>query len=46
MLENSNEIYRGLSYPWGRGVNPPPGEPQQVADGRVEDPGLLDTECV
>lgn len=27
------EVYRGLQYPFGRGVNPPPGEPQRIADG-------------
>jgi glyoxylase-like metal-dependent hydrolase (beta-lactamase superfamily II) len=27
------ETYRGLSYPWGRHINPPPGQPLQIADG-------------
>jgi glyoxylase-like metal-dependent hydrolase (beta-lactamase superfamily II) len=33
MRYENMEIYRGLQYPWGRGVNPEPGEPQQIADG-------------
>ncbi|MEZ5570448.1 MAG: MBL fold metallo-hydrolase [Halioglobus sp.] len=33
MLETSPEQYRGLTYPWGRGANPAPGEPQRIADG-------------
>jgi len=27
------EVWRGLSYPWGRHWNPAPGEPFKVADG-------------
>lgn len=27
------EVYRGLQYPFGRKINPPPGEPQKIADG-------------
>jgi glyoxylase-like metal-dependent hydrolase (beta-lactamase superfamily II) len=33
MLKDKPELYRGLTYPWGRGVNPTPGEPEQIAEG-------------
>ena len=33
MLEDKPELYRGLTYPWSRGVNPGPGEPEKIADG-------------
>ena len=33
MLEQTNEIYRGLIYPWGRGVNPAPGQAEKIAEG-------------
>lgn len=33
MLHEKHEIYRGLQYPFGREVNPPPGEPQKIAEG-------------
>jgi len=33
MLEQSSELYRGLTYPWSRGANPAPGEPVQIAEG-------------
>jgi glyoxylase-like metal-dependent hydrolase (beta-lactamase superfamily II) len=33
MPETKQEVYRGLSYPWGRGADPAPGEPFKVADG-------------
>jgi glyoxylase-like metal-dependent hydrolase (beta-lactamase superfamily II) len=33
MLEQNPETYRGLTYPWSRGANPTPGEPQQIAEG-------------
>ena len=33
MLEDNTELYRGLTYPWGRGVDPKPGEPEKIADG-------------
>ncbi len=33
MLEPNPELYRGLTYPWGRGANPLPGEPHKIADG-------------
>ncbi len=33
MLEPNSELYRGLTYPWGRGANPTPGEPHKIADG-------------
>lgn len=33
MLENNPERYRGLSYPWGRTVNPEPGVPERIAEG-------------
>lgn len=33
MLLEKPETYRGLSYPWGREVNPKIGEPQKIADG-------------
>jgi len=33
MPEPSQEVYRGLTYPWSRGADPAPGEPFEVADG-------------
>jgi glyoxylase-like metal-dependent hydrolase (beta-lactamase superfamily II) len=33
MLADKPELYRGLSYPWGRQVNPEPGVPEQIAEG-------------
>jgi glyoxylase-like metal-dependent hydrolase (beta-lactamase superfamily II) len=33
MLPDTPEIYRGLTYPWGRQVDPEPGVPEQVAPG-------------
>ncbi|MFK7974882.1 MAG: MBL fold metallo-hydrolase [Halioglobus sp.] len=33
MTNDSNELYRGLVYPFGRGASPEPGVPQQVAEG-------------
>ena len=33
MLEAKPELYKGLSYPWGRGVSPAPGQPEQIAEG-------------
>jgi len=33
MLTPSTEQYRGLTYPWGRGVDPAPGVPEQIAEG-------------
>jgi glyoxylase-like metal-dependent hydrolase (beta-lactamase superfamily II) len=33
MLNNQPELYKGLTYPWGRAVSPAPGEPQQIAEG-------------
>ena len=33
MLQDKPELYRGLTYPWGRGVNPVAGEPERVAEG-------------
>ena len=33
MLEQSQELYRGLTYPWGRRADPAPGEPVAIADG-------------
>ena len=33
MPEESNEIDQGLTFPWGRGVNPAPGEPIRIAEG-------------
>ena len=33
MLLQQPETSRGLTYPYGRAVDPPPGEPQQVAEG-------------
>ena len=33
MPETNQEVHRGLSYPWGRGANPAPGEPFKVSDG-------------
>lgn len=33
MLNENNELYRGLTYPFGRGADPTPGEPEKIADG-------------
>lgn len=33
MLTDAPETYRGLTYPWGRGVDPKPGEPEEIAPG-------------
>lgn len=33
MLEAKPELYKGLTYPWGRGVSPVPGQPEQIAEG-------------
>ena len=33
MLQEKPELYRGLTYPWGRTTNPAPAEPQQIAEG-------------
>jgi glyoxylase-like metal-dependent hydrolase (beta-lactamase superfamily II) len=33
MLVDNPEIYHGLNYPWGVGVNPTPGQPEKIADG-------------
>lgn len=33
MTNDTNELYRGLIYPFGRGASPETGEPQQVAEG-------------
>ena len=33
MLEDRPELYRGLTYPWGRGVSPTPQSPEQIAEG-------------
>lgn len=33
MLEPKSEVYRGLTYPWGRASSPPPAEPHKIADG-------------
>ncbi len=33
MLQETHESYRGLSYPWGRGIAPIPGQPEQIAEG-------------
>ncbi len=33
MLEAKPELYKGLTYPWGRGVSPAPGQPEQIAEG-------------
>ena len=33
MLQEHHEIYRGLQYPFGREIDPPPGEPQRIAEG-------------
>lgn len=33
MLSDNNELYRGLNYPFGRGADPRPGEPEKIADG-------------
>ncbi|MGI9285039.1 MAG: MBL fold metallo-hydrolase [Pseudomonadales bacterium] len=33
MLKEQPELYRGLTYPWSRGADPKPGEPEQIAQG-------------
>ena len=33
MLEETPELYHGLTYPWGRTVVPTPGQPEKIADG-------------
>ena len=33
MLEHEPELFRGLTYPWGRTVTPSTTEPEQVAEG-------------
>lgn len=33
MLRDSPELYKGLTYPWGREINPAPGQPEQIAEG-------------
>lgn len=33
MLHETHEIYRGLQYPFSRKIDPPAGEPQQIAEG-------------
>ena len=33
MLDQTPELYRGLTYPWGRVTVPAPTEPEQVAEG-------------
>lgn len=33
MQYENMEVHRGLQYPYGRRVNPTPGEPQEIADG-------------
>jgi glyoxylase-like metal-dependent hydrolase (beta-lactamase superfamily II) len=33
MLHSKPEVYKGLTYPWGREVNPPAGQPQLIAEG-------------
>ena len=33
MLPDAPETFRGLRYPFGRKINPEPGEPEQIAEG-------------
>ncbi|MBP6725431.1 MAG: MBL fold metallo-hydrolase, partial [Halioglobus sp.] len=33
MLPDSPELYKGLTYPWGREINPAPGQPERIAEG-------------
>ena len=33
MLTKNTELYRGLSYPWGREADPGAGVPQEIAEG-------------
>ncbi|MEH6608104.1 MAG: MBL fold metallo-hydrolase [Halioglobus sp.] len=33
MLPDSPEVYRDLSYPYGRKINPEPGVPEKIAEG-------------
>ena len=33
MLQDAPELYKGLTYPWSREVNPGPGQAEKIADG-------------
>lgn len=33
MLQDTPELYKGLSYPWGRAASPAAGRPEQIAEG-------------
>jgi len=33
VLRDSPELYKGLTYPWGREINTAPGQPEQIAEG-------------
>jgi len=33
MLNENPELFRGLTYPWSRSVDPTPGEPEEIAPG-------------
>ena len=33
MLHDAPELYKGLTYPWSREVNPEPGKAEKIADG-------------
>ena len=33
MLHDAPELYKGLTYPWSREVNPEPGQAEKIADG-------------
>ena len=33
MLHDKPELYKGLTYPWGREINPAPGHPERIAEG-------------
>jgi len=33
MLQDAPELYKGLTYPWSREINPVPGQAEKIADG-------------
>ena len=33
MLHDAPELYKGLTYPWSREVNPEPGQAEKIAAG-------------
>jgi glyoxylase-like metal-dependent hydrolase (beta-lactamase superfamily II) len=33
MLQDTPQLYKGLTYPWGREINPAPGQAEKIAEG-------------